>query len=389
LRDASGQATRRARVVKSLFREHLEARVGELGGLYNAHLHLDRVGTLAARYWSGSDGLVDVASLSLATKHGMIPSLHDGPAYEPADLAARVNRYLDWMISVNTRCAETVVDVTVDRVGLSAIRTLHEIKQSRAGEIDLRLGAYSPLGFVDAEPERWELLESALEYADFIGSLPEVDDHRRNPGHIGFATHLERVLNLAASCGKEVHVHLDQLNHPRESGTETLLSILRELEWQTASPGHPTIWAIHVISPSTYEERRFESLVESLVEFGVGVICCPSAALGMRQLRRVPTPTYNSIARVLDFLAAGIPVRLGNDNMDDICSPSTGADLFEEVILLSAALRFYRVDVLARLAAGQPLSDTEREAVRQHLAADAQESEAILRELDRPAQKSV
>ncbi len=369
--------------MKSLFREHLEQRVNALGGLYNAHLHLDRAGTLAARYWSGpEDELVDVASLSLSTKHGMIPRLHDGPAYDPADLAVRVNRYLDWMVSVNTRCAETVVDCTVDRVGLSAIQTLHRIKQSRAGEIDLRLGAYSPLGFCDAEPERWALLESALEFADFIGALPEVDDRRRNPDHIGFEAHLERVLNLASSCGKEVHVHLDQLNHPGENGTETLVGVLRNLEWQTASRDQPTVWAIHVISPSTYDEARFQSLVESLVEHQIGVICCPSAALGMRQLREVATPTWNSIARVLDFLAAGIPVRLGNDNMDDICSPSTGADLYEEVILLSAALRFYRVDVLARLAAGQPLSDAETEAVRQHLASDAQESAAVLRELD-------
>ena len=372
--------------MKSLFREHLEKRVAALGGLHNAHLHLDRAGTLAARYWSGPDDeLVDVASLSLSTKHGMIPSLHEGAAYDPADLAERVNRYLDWMVAVNTRCAETVVDVTTDRVGLSAIRTLHEIKRSRAGEIDLRLGAYSPLGFCDSEPERWSLLESALEYADFIGSLPEVDDHRRNPDHIGFEPHLERMLSLAASCGKEVHVHLDQLNHPNENGTETLVSLLGRLGWQADAADHPTIWAIHVISPSTYDEDRFQSLVERLLEYRVGVICCPSAALGMRQLRQAPTPAWNSIARVLDFLAAGIPVRLGNDNMDDICSPSTGADLFEEVFLLSAALRFYRIDVLARLAAGQPLNDAERDAVRQHLAADARERAAILHDLDRSA----
>ena len=133
------------------------------------------------------------------------------------------------------------------------------------------------------------------------------------------------------------------------------------------------MWAVHVISPSTYPEDRFGRLVDGLLETGIGVICCPTAALGMRQLRPLPTPTGNSIARVLELAAAGVPVRLGSDNVCDVFSPSTTADLVDEVYVLSAALRYYDVRVLAKLAAGASLDSRDRGAVREHLRTDREE----------------
>ncbi len=127
------------------------------------------------------------------------------------------------------------------------------------------------------------------------------------------------------------------------------------------------VWAIHLISPSTYGEARFEKLLEGLLENQIGVICCPSAALGMRQLRPASTPTYNSIPRVLEMIAAGVHVRIGSDNISDICSPSTTADLKDEIFVLSAALRFYHTGILAKLAAGVQLGSAERAFVKDHL----------------------
>ena len=138
------------------------------------------------------------------------------------------------------------------------------------------------------------------------------------------------------------------------------------------------IWAVHMISPSTYDEARFRRMVDGLVECNIGVICCPSAAIGMRQLRPIMTPTYNSIPRVLELVAAGVHVRLGSDNIDDICSPSTTADLVDEVFVLSAALRFYHPGILAKLAAGKRLSDAERAFVRDHLESNDSEIAKIV-----------
>ena len=41
----------------------------------------------------------------------------------------------------------------------------------------------------------------------------------------------------------------------------------------------------------------FQATLAALVELNIGIICCPSAALSMRQLRPIATPTYNRIAR--------------------------------------------------------------------------------------------
>jgi cytosine/adenosine deaminase-related metal-dependent hydrolase len=271
------------------------------------------------------------------------------------------------MVACNTRRADTLVDVTADRVGLSALEILAELGDARKTEIELRVGAYTPLGFRDCQPERWEIYVEGARRADFLAALPEADDVDDYPEHIGFEESCQRVLALASELGKPLHVHTDQRVEPSERGTERLLDVMRAHGGPAAVDGEPSVWVVHMVSPTTYDQERFEALVAGLVEQGVGVIVCPSAALGMRQLRSVSTPRDNSIPRVLELLDGGVHVRLASDNVADICSPSTTADLVDEVFALSAAIRYYDVDLLARLAAGERPSAEELRAVRDHL----------------------
>lgn len=362
------------RTINHLWYRRLAEAIRKLGGMFNAHLHLDRSGTLDEVYMESSGHRVlDASYLSLNQKHGLIADLHRGRAYDPADFKRRINGYLDEMVAVNTTRADTVVDCTTDRVGLSALEWMLEIKRAKAGEIDFRIGAYSPLGYTDAEPERWALLEQATARADFIGSLPERDDTNAYPDHIGFDEHLRRVLLLAQKLNKSIHVHVDQRNEPSESATERLIAAVREFGAPVSTTGEPMVWAIHIISPSTYDDARFNDMVSGMLECNIGLITCPSAALAMRQYRPLRTPTHNSIARVLEMLAAGVHVRVGSDNIADICSPSTTADLVDEIFVLSAALRFYNPEILARVAAGQRLNESERSTVQEHLAKDEAE----------------
>lgn len=363
----------------SPFYRKLFGHVQDLGGLFNAHLHLDRAGTLDDVYLDDAGHrILESSFISLHEKHALISSLHAGPAYEDKDLERRINFYLDLMIDVGTRRADTMVDVTADDVGDTALTKLMEIKAARASQIDLRVGAYSPLGFTDDEPERWELFTRAARNADFIGALPEADDVRDYPGHIGFDEHCRRVLLLTQELDTFVHVHTDQRNEPGEDGTERLIQAVREYGPIPAAGEEPAVWAVHMISPSTYEEDRFRRLVDGLVECNIGVICCPSAAIGMRQLRPIRTPTYNSIPRVLELAEAGVAIRLASDNIADICSPSTTANLMDEVFVLSHAIRFYHAGILAKLAAGKRLDPDERAFVAAHLNENAAEIEKAI-----------
>lgn len=367
----------------AFFRDFFE-RTEALGGMHNAHLHLDRAGILDDRYFVDCDhGVLQSSHASLNKKHHLINNIHNGPAYEEGDLRRRVNECLDDMVDCNTSRADTLVDVTADKVGLSALHTLQSIKQERKDQIDLRLGAYSPLGFIDEQPQRWEIFREGAMQADFIAALPEADDTDVYPDNIGFMEHCRRTLELAQENGQMLHVHTDQRNEPSEDGTELLVEAIDRYGAPQPQQGEPMVWAVHMISPSTYDEPRFKRLVENLLSHQVGVICCPSAAIGMRQIRPLMTPTYNSIPRILELAAAGVHIRIASDNIADICSPTTTADLTDEVLVLSAALRFYVPGILAKFAAGLPLDEGERAQIVDHLAANQQEIEKIIRRISR------
>lgn len=367
------------RLANNLWYRRLDTAIRQLGGMFNAHLHLDRAGTLDEVYMESiGHRILDTSHISLHQKHGMITNLHKGRAYTPEDFNRRVNAFLDEMVACNTVRADTLVDVTADGLGLTALKWMLEIKRQRAGQIDMRIGTYSPFGFDDADPARWDLMVEGAKHADFLAALPEADDTDEYPSHIGFREHCKRMLLLAKEHGKMLHVHTDQRNEPSEDGTEQLIEVVREFGSPPSENGEPSVWAVHLISPSTYDEDRFNRMVQGMVECNIGMITCPSAALGMRQFRPLMTPTYNSIPRVLEMLVAGVQVRVGSDNISDICSPSTTADLVDEIYVLSAALRFYQPDILARLAAGKPLDEQQKSFVRDHLAKNQMQIDKFL-----------
>jgi hypothetical protein len=371
---------------RSPFFRELVARVAQLGGAFNAHLHLDRAGTLDDRYLALANlSVLGNSHISLKKKHALIAAIHAGPAYEADDLRARVEETLDAMVDCGTARADTMVDVTADNVRLDALNLLAEIKQERAGSIALNLAAYTPLGFTDREPERWRVFEAGARQSDFIGSLPEADDRDDYPDNIGFEEHCVRMLDLSRRLGKSVHVHTDQRNEAGERGTERLMETMRRHGGALSQGGEPMVWAVHMISPATYSDQRHERLVNGLLELNIGVICCPSAAIGMRQLRPLSSPTFNSIPRILELLAAGVHVRLGSDNIADICSPSTTADLMDEVFILSAAIRCYHVGILAKLAAGHRLDADERAMIGEHLRKNGEEIAKVLNARLQPA----
>lgn len=375
----SGIRPSASRTKSTPFFFELEQRIAAMGGQFNAHLHLDRAGTYRDTVdMLAGKGKHDGAYLPLAGKHALIPMIHASPLYDRGNLMARVGGYLEDMAAIGATRADTVVDTTADRVGTSALDALIELKDGLRGRLDLQVGAYSPLGNPVAEPHRWELLVEGAGRADFIGLLPERDDRAVYPDNIGFRECCRRGIELATSLQRKIHIHVDQSNHQHESGSEAVVAVVRELGAAVARDQEPLIWLIHVISPSTYDEARFRALVDDLAELNIGIITCPSAAISMRQVRHFASPTFNSIARVLDFLAAGLHVRMGSDNICDITSPMGTIDLIDELFVLSNALRYYDIDVLATLAAGRRVDAAARERIRRHLADDTEMAAAAV-----------
>jgi cytosine/adenosine deaminase-related metal-dependent hydrolase len=358
------------------FHAALRAKIESRGGLFNAHLHLDRSGTLSfVEAYLRRQAVSTTSAISLQAKHGLMSVVHDSALYTSEALTSRIGEFLDAMARIGTTRIDTTVDVTEDGLGLTALQAFLDLKSTFADRLDVRVGAYNPLGFRDDEPSRWDLLLGAAESADFIAALPERDDTTRYPDHVGFDRSVRMVVELAARTGKEVHIHVDQANHQCEDASERVLDVLDDIEHDLRDA---QVWFIHAISPSAYDDVRFQHLVERMVHHRVGVLVCPSAAISMRQVRAISGPTRNSIARVLDFSAAGIPVRIGSDNICDITSPAGTLDLMNEIFVLSHALRYFDVDYLAAVATGSALTDDERERVRHHLDANVLEEQRVI-----------
>lgn len=340
--------------------------VKDLGGFYNAHSHLDRASTLDKRYLKtvGIDP-IEGASLPLRVKQNLTGEFHKGPAYETDDLKNRIRNNLEQQYNMLTTTVVSMIDATSD-IGLSAINIANDVKKEIENKITFKIGAHPIFGF--KEEERWEIYQKAAEKCDILGGLPEKDDKSTS---IGYKQHLKRILLLGQKLHKSVHIHVDQRNDPEENGTETLT---RAIDWigapEIEGVDEPTVWAIHSISPSCYSEKRFNRLIDSLLKHNIGIIVCPSAAISMRQLRPINTPIHNSIARVLEMLEAGVHIKLGTDNIGDVFVPSSDGCMLTEVKLLSHAIRFYIINVLAKLAAGKKLNRMDQEMVRRSLGAD-------------------
>ena len=359
--------------MKSPFFDPLSSEVSALGGFYNAHLHLCRAGTYADTQEALS--LAEDSHLSLSAKHGLIPLIHNTQGFKGDNFKERMLQITGQMIQSGTTRADTLVDISAATFGTYTFEKFLEIKEALSSQLQLNLGAYCPLGFSDSSPENWNLFRETAKRADFIASLPERDDQRAYPNHIGFKENVKRVLEVALEENKPIHIHVDQKNDPAENDTERVLDVLEQDNFSHfSSTDTPQVWLIHVISPSAYEEPRFNDLLARIKAANAGVICCPSAAISMRQLRQAKAPTHNSIARVLEFLAAGIPVRIASDNINDITSPAGTTDLMHELFVLCNLLRFYHIPILAKIAAGVALSPSDRQLIQNHLAIDKEES---------------
>jgi cytosine/adenosine deaminase-related metal-dependent hydrolase len=334
--------------------------VKQKGGAINAHAHLDRADTLDKRYLShiGLDPM-EASSYPLRVKQNMVGDLHRGPAYTEEDLRKRMRKNLDAMSRYfNVREVWSLVDTSAD-IGRVAFDVAIQLKEEMKDKIDFRVGSYPIFGFEDGEPQRWRIFEETSREADFLGALPERDERK---GHVGYKEHLRRILHLAAELGKPVDVHVDQANDPMESGTEELIHAvnycippsLREKDME------PLVWAVHAISPSAYDEKRFRDLLDGLKDCNIGVKYCPRAAVSMKQDRGITAPSHNSSARVLEMMAKRIPARLGSDNIGDVFVPTGSPDVYQEATIASDVLRFYNPEIWAKVLAGEELNEMDR-----------------------------
>lgn len=329
---------------KNYFHKILDEELLPLGGLFNAHSHIDRFATADPKYFSKPNDPKKLAVIRLWDKQSSLALLHGGLAYQKESLEDRISRFLKISAQTGLRRVDSFIDVSESIPfgrGMGAVNIARQLKKEYAELLDFRIGAYAPFGFRSDLPQTWKLFTEATAQADFIATSPERDDplfYGADRAHIGLPEHFARTLALALKLNKPVHYHLDQQVDPRESGTEKLLDAIEMSPYREEiikkGTQEPFIWAVHVISPSTYSRDRLASLLERLAKFKVGIICCPSAAISMTKLSFIEAPLNKGVAEILLMLKHKIHVRLGTDNVDDIFLPANSLDLKNEISFL-------------------------------------------------------
>lgn len=353
------------------YRNILAQVVGSHGGAQNFHAHIDRAGTLHPRYLQAY-GLtpLNATLAALQVKQSIVGELHRGPAYDTEDLARRMRIVLDRSIAAGIRRLVSCIDATPD-IGMRALDVALALKaEYGTNGLTLEVVPHPIFGFKEDlrySTSRWDLFRDACARCDGVGSLPERDVRADSIGH---TEHLRRTLLLGKELQKPVYVHVGQAHDPRERDIFELIEAVKWLDLSVGPYDDPCVWAVHALSPSTYSEADFRDVLVGLKAQRIGVICCPRAALSMRQNRALVAPLHNSVARVLEMALVGIPIRLGTDNIADLFVPTSTEDMLDQVIVLADALRFYDPAVLGKFVAGVRLNDNDKQTIRQHLEND-------------------
>ncbi len=358
-------------------------------GFLDAHTHLCRARTYNSDFLPIGVNLSEIADAPLRVKQDFIGDLHNGPAYKKENLSERMEWQINRVIEFGTREMWAVTDTTAD-IGLQAFEIALELKEKYKGKIILHIGCYPVFGLKNPAEDNDQLdtLEEAAKRANFIVGLPEKDEE---DSRVGFKGHVNILLRLGYQHKIPVHMHVDQTNTAHSNDTIKTIECLEglapeELNWFTKNDT-PRLWLVHMISPTSYESKKFTYLVNKLKKHNIGVIVCPRAALSMRELRSEMTPTHNSVARIIELLSVGINVRLGTDNINDVFVPSGDGLILTEIDLLVDMTRNYIPHIWAKLCIGIPLNNSDRAALKRALYEKRNATEnhtRMIRETQRP-----
>ncbi len=317
------------------FKELFFDQVRKTGGMVNCHAHLDRAYTLTPEIWKQASALMEekwILNREIKKKH------------TDESIQERLTYCIEDFLKQGITACRTHVDAD-SVVGMLVVNAAAKVREKYKGRFTLQLVAHPLEGFLNEDAtgqdkSKMDLFEQACEVCDVVGGLPSRD--RAMEG--GDKAHAEFLFAVAQKLGKDMDVHIDQENNPYEKDTEWFVDMIQAQGMQ----GRVTL--LHAISVACQSEEDRNRIYKKIGDTGTNVTICPKAAISMKQHKDKMTPVHNSIAQVDEMLARGINVSIGTDNISDIFVPEDNGDLFEEVLMMASACRFYDIEKLAQIA---------------------------------------
>lgn len=289
---------------------HGDDEVDAAGGLVtesfvNAHMHLDKVFTLdrigdaaLAAYTAGTMG-------GSATSVDMAAAVKD--QYDETWVEANARRALLAAVANGVRHVLAFADVD-SRARLMGVRPLLRLRDEFAGIVDVQVVAFPQQGLL-RDPGAEEYVREAMELgADVVGGIPWLEATEREARE-----HVRRMCALAAQHGSRVAMLVDDTGDPTLQTTAMLAEAM--LEHGLAGRGI----ANHARAVGLYPQPAVLRLAELARRAGMGFVSDPHTG-----------PLHLPVAQLV---ALGLPVALGQDDIEDAYYPFGRHNLLEVAFL--------------------------------------------------------
>ncbi len=277
----------------------------------NGHLHLDKVYTLQM---AGEAALKEYNGEGMGGAMTSIERAADfKSAYDESWIIPNVRKACDLAVRYGNAYIRAFADVDT-KARLEGVTALLKMREEYKDKVTLQVVAF-PQDGIAREPGAKELVRQAIELgADVVGGIPWIEFTREDE-----LDHVSSMCAFAREYDKPISMLLDDVGDMEERTLEMLCKQSIAMGWQ----GRVT--AQHCRAMELYPENYFRKLVGLLKQAGVGVVSDPH--------------TGPLAARVKDLLAAGVPVALGQDDIQDAYYPYGECNMLQVAFLASHLLR--------------------------------------------------
>lgn len=292
-------------------REELDAAGGLVTESFvDAHLHLDKVHTLdragdaaLTAYTSGQMGSA-LHSIELASA---VKADYDRSWIEPNARAALMQA-----VQFGVRHVLAFADVDTS-AGLEGVIPLLALRDELRGVVDLKVVAFPQDGLL-RDPGAEELVREAVDLgADVVGGIPWVEHTDAEARE-----HVRRMCELAAAHGRGVAMLVDDAGDPSLHTTQLLAEAMLEHGLVGRGIAH------HARAVGLYPRPSLERLAGLARRAGLGFVSDPHTG-----------PVH---LPVRELTAMGLPVALGQDDIEDAFYPFGRHNMTEVAFLGAHAL---------------------------------------------------
>lgn len=255
----------------------------------NGHLHLDKVYTLDR---AGQKAIEEYNNGGMSNALSSIASAAEFKSeYDEKWIIKNVRKALDLAVKFGNTHIRAFADVDT-KAKLEGVKALLKAKEEYKDKVTLEVVAF-PQDGVAREQGAYELVEEALKIgADVVGGIPWIEFTREDE-----QDHVDKMCELAKKYNKDISMLCDDVGDAEERTFEMLIKMVIDMGWFGRATGQ------HCRAMMLYPENQFRKLCALLKRAKMGVISDPQTG-----------PLH---ARVQDLIKEGIPVGLGQDDIND------------------------------------------------------------------------